>query len=169
MTIDSSQLQRLVPHWSPGVWVGAVRRVFGPINELVAGEAGVLVDSHPPHSLLVLWKPPGAQAPAQPPFLRRMPWMVSIRALADADAALAVLLAQMPHDARLYLARHDIDWALMAEIVMLTEKNLAPYHHRELQAFVQAERDATRAAISAGYRHDDDGRHFANTGRDELP
>ena len=86
MSIDNSELQRLVPHWSPGVWIGAVKRAFGPVNELVAGSDGVLVDSHPPHSLLVLWKPP--KAPLQPPFLRRYPWMVSIDAVSDADAAL---------------------------------------------------------------------------------
>ena len=129
----------------------------------------MLVDSHPPHSLLVLWKPP--KSPLQPPFLRRYPWMVSIDAVSGADAALHELLKQMPHDAQLYLARpRDIDWALMAEIVMLSEKNLAPYHYRELQAFAQAEREATLAEISAGYTRDEGGfRHFVKTVRDELP
>ncbi len=136
--------------------------------ELVAGHDGVVVDSHPPHSLLVLWKPPKAMTQ---PMLRRFPWMVSISAVGDADTALAELLLQLPPDARLYLARHhDIDWALMAEIVMVSEKDLAPYHYRELQAFVLAEREATLAKISAGYSRDEGSfHHFVKTVRDELP
>jgi len=51
---------------------------------LIAGEDAVMVENHPPHSLLVLWKPPKPNEP----FLRRFPWMVSISAR-DGDGAVA--------------------------------------------------------------------------------
>lgn len=167
MSLDPALHERLVFEWTRGVWIGAVKRAFGPVAELVAGSDGVLVDNHPPHSLLVLWKPAKVN---EPPFLRRLPWMVSIHAALDTDEALAELFGQLPDDkARLFIARHDIDWALMAEIVMLSETGLAPYHYRELERFVQEEREHTLAAISAGYTRDEGGfRQFVKTVRDEL-
>lgn len=166
MSLDPALHERLVFEWTRGAWVGAVRRVFGPVAELVAGSDGVLVDSHPTHSLLVLWKPP---KPGEPPFLRRLPWMVSVHPVDDIDDALTELFAQLPGDARLYIARQDIDWALLAEIVMLSETGLQPYHYRELERFVREEREQTLAAISAGYTRDEGGfRQFDNR-RDELP
>ena len=165
--IDSNHEEHLVPQWAPGVWIGAVKRAFGPVAEMLAGSDGVVIDSHPPHSLLVLWKPP--RSPMQPPFLRRFPWMVSITT-GDAGVAVGELLKQLPHDSRLFLSKHEIDWALMAEIVMLSEKNLAPYHYRELQRFAEDQRAETLAAISAGYTRDEGSfRHFVKTVRDEMP
>jgi hypothetical protein len=166
MSLDPELHRRLVFQWAPGTWVGATKRVFGPIAEVISGDNGLAwVETHPPHSLLVLWKPPRLN----PPLLKRFPWMVSIAAAHDDDEALAAVIRQLPPGARMFIARHDVDWALMAEIVVISEPNLAPYHYRELQAFVLAEREATRAAVSAGYLHDDaDGtRHFARTQSDD--
>jgi hypothetical protein len=155
VTLAHDELERLVPQWAPGVWVAAVKRACGPLNELLAGDGGVVVDTHPSHSLLVLWKPP--KSPLRPPFLRRLPWLVTVEAVADADAALHRLLRHLPHDVPLCMARaEDVDWALMADIVLRSERALEPFLLRELQAFADAERAATRAAIDAGYDGDDE-------------
>lgn len=167
MNLDREQRELLALHWEPGTWIGAVKRAFGPVAEMVGSAEGVLIDSHPPHSLLALWKPP--KSPMQPPFLRRFPWMVSITA-GDTDAAVAELLRELPPGVRLFLTQHEIDWALMAEIVMLSEENLAPYHYRELESFAEQQRADTLAAISASYTRDESSlRKFVKTVPDKLP
>ncbi len=161
MSLDRDQRSRLLGEWHPAAWVGAVRRVFGPVAEVAddAGGDGSVVESHPPHSLFVAWSP---LKPGQP-LLRRWPSLVSIVG-ADGDGAIAALLKALPPAASLWLTSHEIDWALMAEIVMLSEPDLAPFHYRELERFVAAERAATLAQISAAYTADEDGfRRFVKT------
>lgn len=161
MSLDRDQRARLSPDWHPAAWVGAVRRVFGPVAEVGdgAGDDDGVVESHPPHSLFVAWSP---LKPGQP-LLRRWPSLVSIVG-ADGDDAVAALLKAVPGGAPLWLTPHEIDWALMAEIVMLSEPDLAPFHYRELERFVAAERAATLAQISAAYTADGDGfRRFIKT------
>ena len=157
---------RLLDRWRPGVWIGAQRRAFGPLAEINETEDQLIVDTHPPHSLIVLWRPPREHEP----MLRRLPHIASLVTSHDEATVVAELLAQMPIDARLWMApQPEIDWALMAEIVMISETELAAYEHRELRRFIDAERVATLALISASYTDDSESyRAFAETTRDPL-
>lgn len=157
---------RLMDHWRPGVWVGAQRRVFGPSAEVSETADSLIVDTHPPHSLIALWAPPGDREP----LLRRLPLVASLVGTPDENAVLAELIAQLPADACLWLApQTEIDWALMAEIVMISEPGLAAYEHRELRRFIDAERVATLALISTSYTDDADSyKPYADTTHDTL-
>lgn len=155
---------RVIDHWRPGAWIGAQRRAFGPMAEVSETEDQLIVDTHPPHSLIALWRPPREHEP----LLRRLPHMASLVASHDEDHVVVELLDQIPADARLWLApQPEIDWALMAEIVMISETGLATYEHRELRRFIDAERVATLALISASYTDDAESyRAFAETTRE---
>ena len=71
------------------------------------------------------------------------------------------------------MSRGDLDWALMAEIVMVSERGLAPYQSRELEGFVRVDRARTLAAIARGYTGDEHRyRSFVDTvgeDQDERP
>jgi hypothetical protein len=160
MTPDPiAQRLRCVKGWQPGVWVGAMRRVFGPVSELLsaedmppeAGDAKALqrhqtIEQHPAHQLIVLWRPQSLQRP----FLSRWPLLVQLTPQQD-EHAVGELLSHLPQEARLWVSDHEVDWALMAEIVMLSESALAPWQHRELAQFIQRERAATATSITAHY------------------
>lgn len=158
---DSTEfLRRLVKRYQPGYWIGGLRRAFGPVAEL--GEGSLLGDleMHPTHYLIALWRPLDISAP----FLPRWPYKVSI-VTPDAVTAARELLDDLPRRQRMWVAGPEIDWALMARIVILGEPSLQAYQHRELQAFIRAERRATLAAISLHYTQSDDSfEQFASTG-----
>ena len=142
-------LHRLARHYRPGHWVGGVRKAFGAVTE-VADTPAADLESHPPHYLAALWKP---LSPAQP-FLQRMP-AHAVLVTPDPVAAVRGLLVEVPSGERLWLTTAGIDWALVAQIVMLGEKNLAPYQYRELGNFAKAEERALMAAISVHYEGGD--------------
>jgi hypothetical protein len=150
---DAPLLERVVRIYRPGAWVGSVRRAFGPIAYLPESDenAGDVIETHPPHYLLALWQPLGADQP----FLPRWPMKVSLTA-PDARTAIFELLAEVPPDEVLWLTEQPLDWALMAEIVMLCEQGLLPYQFRALGDFIEAERHATRAAVSVHYEGSDE-------------
>jgi hypothetical protein len=156
MTLDetafdrSEFLLRLARRYQPGHWIGGLRKAFAPVAEVVDTPHGEQIETFPSHYLISLWRPIEAAA-----FLPRWPYKVSIVA-PDAAAAVRALLVDVPRTARLWVAGSQIDWALMADIVMLSEPGLAPYHYRELKAFINAERQATLAAISVNYSGDDE-------------
>jgi hypothetical protein len=139
-------LPRLAKRYAPGHWIGGVRRAFGAVSEVVEGPEGVFIDTHPPHFLLVLWNP------LEPDMLLLPRWPSKV-SLAQPDSAAAVreLLVEVPPDERLWLTDQLIDWVLMAEIVMLSEPDLQPYHYRELKRFADSEEQAIRASISVNY------------------
>ena len=169
MTLDetafdrSEFLQRLARRYQPGHWIGGMRRAIAPVAEVVDTPEGEQIETYPSHYLISLWQPIEAAA-----FLPRWPYKVSI-VTPDATAAVRSLLADVPASARLWVAGSQIDWALMADIVMLSEPGLAPYQYRELKEFVNAERQATLAAISVNYSGDDDiFEKFVRTTPDKL-
>lgn len=132
------------------MWVGALRRAFGPTSEVLDGGQGeVLVENHPPHTIIALWRPKRGSEP----FLRRWPSIVTLSRVNE-EALIDEVLSLIPDGARLWISRGDIDWALMAEIVMISEKNLAPFQYRELEKFVSEDRARTLAAIGRGYTGD---------------
>jgi hypothetical protein len=144
-------LQRLTKRYRPGHWIGALRKAFGPVAEVSDAPGHEAVESYPPHYLIALWRPLSAESA----FLARWPYKVSIVA-PDAATAARELLADVAPPARLWMAGPEIDWALMASIVMLGEAGLKPYQYRELQAFIDNERKSTLAAISVNYTGGDD-------------
>jgi hypothetical protein len=143
MQQPSSPLARLSPAWEPGAWIGVTRHVFGPLTEVGTDE---VVEVHPPHLLLALWRPQRLDQP----FLGRWPHMVWL-SKGDSVQTSLELLRQVPSPDRLWLTPEDIDWALLAEIVLRSEEGLRPFHHRELERFIAAEREATSQRISRSY------------------
>ena len=138
---------RIATHPEPGAWIGAVRRVFGPISQVVQTEHGDTIENHPPHYLVALWAPMAENES----FLRRWPDSVSI-ALNDQESALQELLRNLPIGARVCVTMQEIDWAVIAEIALLSEaQTFSPEHYRELERFIAQERAATLATISANY------------------
>jgi hypothetical protein len=141
---------RVAASWEADAWVGALRRAFGPTSEVLDdGRGGMLVENHPPHTIIALWRPKKGQEP----FLRRWPSIVTL-SRANEEALLDEVLSLIPDGARLWISRGDIDWALMAEIVMISERNLEPFQYRELEKFVSEDRARTLAAIGRGYTGD---------------
>lgn len=149
---DSAEfLRRLVKRYQPGHWIGGLRRAFGPVADIGEGSRFGELDTHPSHYLVALWRPLDSATP----FLPRWPWKVSI-VTPDAATAARELLADLPRRQRLWVAGPEIDWTLIARIVILGERDLQPYQHRELEAFIRAEQRATLAAISVKYGGDDE-------------
>ena len=157
---DSTEfLRRLVKRYQPGHWIGGLRRAFGPVAEI--GESSLFGDleTHPTHYLIALWRPLDIASP----FLPRWPSKVSI-VTPDPVTAARELLADVPRRARMWVAGPEIDWTLIARIVILGEPGLQAFQHRELQGFIRAERRASLAAISVKYGGSDDVfEQFANT------
>jgi hypothetical protein len=144
---------RIVAHPEPGVWIGAVRRIIGPIAQVVESEHGDTIENHPPQYLVAMWAP----LRSEEAFLRRWPDSVSV-AQHDHDCALAELLCSLPDGARLWVTQQEIDWAGIAEIAMLSEgSKFTPEHYREIERFIANERAATLATISANYTDREDG------------
>jgi hypothetical protein len=146
MSDEDEFLPRLAKRYEPGQWVGGVRKAFGAVSEVVEGANGVLIETHPPHYLFVLWKALDADVP----LLSRWPVKVAL-AQPDGAAAIRELLVDVPRGQRLWLADQLIDWCLMAEIVMLSEPGLQHFHYRELKQFIDIEKKATLASISVNY------------------
>ncbi|AKJ27946.1 hypothetical protein [Caldimonas brevitalea] len=119
--------RRLSSTYEPGYWVGAIRPAFAA-GQL---EHDNVIETYPAHFLVALWEP------VQPgnPVLPRWPSMAAI-ASPDARAALVQLVQHVPVPDRVWLAAEAVDWSLVAEIVLHTDRNLADYHRRELQACV---------------------------------
>jgi len=164
MDLAASPLDRISDAWEPGVWVGAARRAFGPVAEVVSSAQGQVLETHPPQLLLALWKPQRLERP----FLRRWPQVVWLRA-GDMEQAPLELLREVPAPARLWVFDSDVDWALLAEIVMRSEPGLQTYQYQELQRFIFTEREATAASIGEAYGDDHIGRRrFAKTVPGEL-
>lgn len=140
---------RLLGTWQPGAWTGAVREVMAPATEFVTTASGTAVESYPPHRLLLLWPPQRLDAP----LLGRWPQQVQLSAL-PADQAAEALLAGVPGDAPLWLhpTLRDIDWALAAEIVLTHEPQLRPFQAAGLRSFIEAEREASFAALNRFYQ-----------------
>lgn len=147
------------------MWVGAACRAFGPVSEVVEDTNGaVVVESHPPHHIVALWRTRRGDGP----FLRRWPSIVNLSGT-DEKGLVAEMLQLVPVRSQLWLSLGEFDWALMAEIIMVSESSLAPWQYRELESFVKVERARTLAQISRGYAGDAHSyKSFVDTVRDEV-
>jgi hypothetical protein len=146
---------RLLAEWQPGAWIGSIRRAFGPLPELRSVAEGEVIDNHPSHWLVALWKPQRLQQP----FLFRWPQLVQLVAGEDESAALLELLQHVPWGERMWMVHADIDWSLLAEIVMLTEPGLRAFHYQALRGFMAEERRAALARIGRSYGVSPDAMH----------
>lgn len=139
---------RLLAQWQPGAWTGAIRQVFDSTTEFVTTASGPVVDTYPPHRLLLLWPPLSLATPLP----ARWPQQVRLSAVSAGDAP-AALLEAVPGDAPLWLLPDPaaVDWALAAEIALHHEPALRPFQATGLRAFLEAEREATYARLNADY------------------
>jgi hypothetical protein len=139
--------RRLCTGHAPGVYIGAIRQAFGE-GEIVLAER---IERYPAHYLVALWEPlaPGV------PVLPRWPLVAAI-ASPDSHAALLQLVSHLPADAKVWLATEAVDWALIADIVRLTDRNLSPYHHVELERLVAQLRSDDEQAIRSLYSDRDE-------------
>ncbi len=152
MTIVSLQVpgadpERLLRDWMPGAWIGAVRQAFGLTTEITTTPRGEVVEAHPPHWLIALWPPQRLQRP----FLRRWPRWVSLHAGETEAQAVVELLRHVPDSAPLWVLHEELEWALLAEIVLIGEAGLLPFQQRGLREFIDSERIATTARIRSAY------------------
>lgn len=150
MNLNEIDRMRLTAGWQPGVWIGVARRAFGPVAQVSDDDGGedgeAVVDSLPVQWLIALWRPQTLEQPMLP----RLPAVVQLTSRQD-DRAVIELLRHVPPVQRMWLADIDADWALLAEIVMLTDRTLRPWQLRELARFIIAEREATARRIAASY------------------
>ncbi len=138
---------RIVARPETGVWIGAVRRIIGPIAQVIQTDQGDAIETHPPQYLVAMWAP----LRDDEAHLRRWPDSVSV-ALSDHESAMTELLHNLPEGARVWVTSQEIDWAVIAEIALLSEgQNFTPDHYRELERFIAQEREKTLATISANY------------------
>jgi hypothetical protein len=143
----------------PGLWIGAYRRIAGPTHEVVETPLGDEVENRPPQYLLAAWKP----LRRGEPFPRRFPALAELAAAEEASVAEG-LLKRLPDGARLAVPRFDVDWALVAQIVMVTDDRLSAAQHQMLQAFIESERRQTLTTIGTHYSQDAKGtERFADT------
>lgn len=142
MSFNLFNSAQVVSKWTPGAWIGAVRRVFGTVVEM--GESEV-IENFGPHELVALWPPQTLQEP----MLRRWPELVLLRPANE--HSLDPLLAAMPGSAHLWMPDIEHDWAMLAEIVLLSEGHLLPWQQRRLQQFIQIERNQARQRICNSY------------------
>ncbi len=148
---DLEFLSRLSRQHRPGMWIGGIRRAFGPLIDVDDASGAAVLDTHPPHYLTALWEP----LRHDQPLLPRWPVKASLVA-PDARSAVASLLRDVPRGQRLWLSDHAFDWLLVADIVMLSEPGLRPWQFRGLREFIEAQRQANLSAISVNYGGSDE-------------
>lgn len=133
--------------WQPGCWVGVARQVCGPQTEFGASADGrPVVESYPPQMLVAAWPPQGLDQP----FLGRWPAQVQLCGI-EPDEAPAALLGWLPPGAPLWVSDQDVDWALLAEVVLHHDPSLKPFQLRELRRFADEARDAAFERLNRAY------------------
>lgn len=143
---------RLVARPRADAWIALVIRAFpataapdGATGGRDGDAAAPADDDGPPHWLVAGWPP------AEGGLRARLPEFAAI-ASPDRDRALAELFVHLPPGAVACLVTPEVvDAALVAEMVLAVDRNLAPWHRRGLAAFVDAQRAADRRRIVAGY------------------
>jgi hypothetical protein len=138
---------RLLAHWQPQAWTALVRRIAGASAEVTQTPDRMLVAQHAPQWLCALWPP---QPPAVP-LLGRWPELAALVAAEGASQALQALLAELPADAAMWQADLEMDWGLVADLVLQQDAGLRPAQTQALRELAEAERQALAARLSDGY------------------
>jgi len=138
---------QLLTAWEPRAWTALVRRVRGASAEVVQAARGPVVENHAPQWLCALWRPQRLDAPV----LGRWPELAALVAAETAFGALQQLLAQLPPEALVWPAELEVDWALLAELVLHQDARLRPTQSQALRELAEAERGKTFARMNDGY------------------
>ena len=138
---------RLLTSWQPQAWTALARRVRGATTEILKTAHGPLVENHAPQWLCALWPPQRLEAP----LLGRWPELAALVSAETAFGALHQLLAQLPPEALLWPADLDVDWALLADLVLHQDARLRPAQTQALRELAEAERGAAFARMNDGY------------------
>lgn len=139
---------RLLAAWQPQAWTALVRRLADASVEVRQAAGGSQVHHHAPQWLCALWPPLGDA----PPLLARWPELAAVVDADSATQALRALLDDLPPDAELWRADLlDVDWALLAELVVRRDAALRPAQAAALRELAEQEREASLARIGAGY------------------
>jgi hypothetical protein len=144
MSAFTQAARRLATQWETGVWIGAIRQAFDARRQ---GD-----ELLPPHWLVALWEPPAEGKPLLP----RWPAVAAI-APRSSEQALLELMRHVPDGARVWLADEAVDWALIARIVLETDRHLEGYHRQGLAEFIEREHEKERATIAQTYSDRDAG------------
>lgn len=141
---------RVIPAWRTGAWIAAKRPAVPATTEVLDGPGGPLIHSLPTQHLIALWSPSRRDEPHLGRWPRRA-FLVSVGEHELDDAALAA----MPDETALWWlpATSDlVDWALVAEIVLLREDSLHGFQAEALRSLVAEERRTALGLTSRG-RH----------------
>jgi hypothetical protein len=150
---------RVVEALVPGVWIGAYRRLIGPSSEVVDTQFGQEVENVAPQYLMAVWKPMRSGHVT----VRRYPTAARLLTC-DNDAVLSVMLRHVPVDAQLVIPEMEVDWGLVAQIVMLCDTELRPDQQRLMYAVMTREKSKVIEQIKKRYKLNPDGyRSFADT------
>lgn len=138
---------RLLAQWEPRCWIGVARRALEASTELLNTADGPVLDSHPPQWLIAVWPPQGLGAPA----LGRWPEQALLCGGSAAASAAQRLLPGLPDAAVLWVGDLDVDWALLAELVLHHDAALKPFQVKALRAFAEAEKLASFERLNRDY------------------
>lgn len=138
---------RLLAHWQPLAWTALARRIRGASAEVLQTPQGPLVENHAPQWLCALWLPQRVDAP----LLGRWPELAALVHAETLFGALHQLLTELPPEARLWPAELEVDWALVADLVLHQDAGLRPPQAQALRELVEAERGASFARLNDGY------------------
>jgi hypothetical protein len=141
---------QLLQAWQPRAWTAQARRVRGPGAEVVQSPHGPLVEHQAPQWLCALWPPQRLEAPV----LGRWPEFAALLSAETLAGALQQLLAPLPPEALVWSAELEVDWALIAEVVLHQDARLRPAQTQALRELVEAERGAAFARVNSGYTFD---------------
>ena len=149
---------RVLSKWAPGAWFGSFKPVCEATAEFLTSPHGPVVETYPPQMLLALWAP---RVGDDGPLVGHWPEKALLAAAPGTGAECAVgssLLEHLPPDATVWLGEVDVDWALVAELVLHHEPALRPFQLKALRGFADAERLAVFERLNNGYVQPEPGR-----------
>lgn len=140
---------RLLGQWQQGAWAAGSRQVLEASTEIINTPQGPLIETYPAQYLVAWWAPSGRSTPQ----LRRWPssaWLCAAETSALPDA----LLAQVPEPCAMWWLPEQsdlVDWAAVAEIVLIHEPGLRPFQSAALRSLIEREREAAFARMNDHY------------------
>lgn len=144
---DELRHPRLLKTWQPGAWTVVRRRLLDAGTVLLKTAQGTVVEERPAQWLVAAWPPQNLDAP----LLGRWPELALLAANPEA------LLTGLPESARLWLSEVEVDWALLAELVLHQDASLGARELKALRDLAEAERQAAFEQINGRYEPARDG------------
>lgn len=131
-------VNRVSEVWTPACW-------FGFFTEALPEIGG-----YPAHFLVACWEPQNAPALPQLPHAAAIVARTSVQA---ANELLRLIPAQVPI---ILLKRDFVNVALIAEMILTTDRHLNSHYRNALEEFVENDRASWRLRIEASYSDVDD-------------